>query len=540
MAALPIFFVTYWFSCLQSTHRPGERTVRRLKLSKALTIPDTTTIADACRRMAARRVDAALLTDSNALLCGIVTDKDIALRVIAEGRSVDDTPVSAVMTRNPLFVNIDTSAVEALQKMVTGRFRHLPVVENNEVVALLDITKCLYDAIARMERAAEKGNAIAAAVEGVEREFGNTISAPSTFIDTLRERMFRPTLATLVGDQSRVAIATPGDSVFAAAKQMREAKSSAVIVTNESSSKPLGILTTKDILLRVVAMNRSPNETPISQVMTASPECAVLDTTVVDALHIMHDGKFLHLPIVDRDGNVVACVDVIQLTHGAVATAVGNAGSAAEAASNMMQKFWDSTLALDAAEDEDETRQGGFVYDSEISHPNGLRGGAQVDHVFSFKMEDLKGRVHRFSCGTESLTELVVAVAGRLGSDFDPDNPPSVLYEDDEKDKVLLNSDEDLAAAVSFARTTGLKSLKLVFDFSEAPTENLRKASKEVKNERSGSTTTSRYIRNVVLVTAVACVAGAALYHSKYREQVEASLEPLRKYFRRPPHHRLA
>jgi signal-transduction protein with cAMP-binding, CBS, and nucleotidyltransferase domain len=54
---------------------PGERTVKRLKLSKALTIPDTTTVADACRRMATRRVDAALLTDSNAILCGIITDK---------------------------------------------------------------------------------------------------------------------------------------------------------------------------------------------------------------------------------------------------------------------------------------------------------------------------------------------------------------------------------------------------------------------------------------------------------------------------------
>jgi hypothetical protein len=56
---------------------------------------------------------------------------------------------------------------------VAGKFRHLPVVENGEVVALLDITKCLYDAIARMERAAEKGNAIAAAVESVEREWSN-------------------------------------------------------------------------------------------------------------------------------------------------------------------------------------------------------------------------------------------------------------------------------------------------------------------------------------------------------------------------------
>lgn len=53
----------------------GERTVKKLRLSKALTIPEGTSVSDACRRMAARRVDAVLLTDSNALLSGIVTDK---------------------------------------------------------------------------------------------------------------------------------------------------------------------------------------------------------------------------------------------------------------------------------------------------------------------------------------------------------------------------------------------------------------------------------------------------------------------------------
>lgn len=34
--------------------------------------------------------------------------------------------------------------------------------------------------------------------------------------------------------------------------------------------------------------------------MTPNPECASLDTTLVDALHTMHDGKFLHLPVTDR------------------------------------------------------------------------------------------------------------------------------------------------------------------------------------------------------------------------------------------------
>ena len=53
----------------------GERTVKKLRLSKALTIPEGTTVSEACRRMAARRVDAVLLTDANGLLSGIVTDK---------------------------------------------------------------------------------------------------------------------------------------------------------------------------------------------------------------------------------------------------------------------------------------------------------------------------------------------------------------------------------------------------------------------------------------------------------------------------------
>lgn len=34
--------------------------------------------------------------------------------------------------------------------------------------------------------------------------------------------------------------------------------------------------------------------------MTSNPECATLETTILDALHIMHDGKFLHLPVLDK------------------------------------------------------------------------------------------------------------------------------------------------------------------------------------------------------------------------------------------------
>ncbi|KAL4588574.1 hypothetical protein LXL04_001466 [Taraxacum kok-saghyz] len=125
-------------------------------------------------------------------------------RIVARELDLETTPVSTVMRRNPVFVISDTLAVEALQKMVQGKFRHLPAVENGEVIAILDIAKCLYDAIPGMERAAEKGKAIAAAVEGVENHCGTSASGSNTFIETLRERLFKPTLSTIISYNSKL------------------------------------------------------------------------------------------------------------------------------------------------------------------------------------------------------------------------------------------------------------------------------------------------------------------------------------------------
>ncbi|PWA90556.1 Cystathionine beta-synthase, core [Artemisia annua] len=297
---------------------PGERTVKRLRLSRGLTVPETTTVYEACCRMAARRVDALLLTDSNALLSGILTDKDVATRVIAHEIDFMNTPVSKVMTKNPIYVLSDTLAVDALQKMVQGKFRHLPVVENGEVIALLDIAKCLYDAIARMERAAEKGKAIAAAVEGVEKHWGTAFPGPNAFIDTLRERMFKPTLSTIISENSKIVTVSPFDTVVMATKKMEEFRISSAVVTVDN--KPRGIITSNDILTRVIAQDIPAESTLVEKVMTPSPECATIDTPIVDALHTMHDGKFLHLPVVDRDGFIVSIVDVLHITHAAIAT----------------------------------------------------------------------------------------------------------------------------------------------------------------------------------------------------------------------------
>lgn len=444
----------------------GERTVKRLRLSKALTVPENTSVHEACRRMAARRVDALLLTDSNALLCGILTDKDITTRVIARELNLEETPVSKVMTRNPVFVLSDTLAVEALQKMVQGKFRHLPVVENGEVVALLDIAKCLYDAIARMERAAEKGKAIAAAVEGVEKNWGTSASGTNTFIETLRERMFRPSLSTIIPENSKIVTVSPTDTVLVAAKKMLESRISCAVVSLEN--KPRGILTSKDVLMRVIAQNLSPESTSVEKVMTPNPECAIVDTPIVDALHTMHDGKFLHLPVVDRDGNIVAVVDVIHITHAAIAT-VGNTGVGNEAASSVMQKFWDSAMSIGPLDDDDESRSENSLKlasdgtDTGRSVPYPSPG---LPNTFAFKIEDKQGRMHRFNCETSTMTDLITSILQRVGDEIDRNNLPQILYEDEDHDKVVLASDSDLMAAIEHARLAGWKGLRLHLDYS--------------------------------------------------------------------------
>ncbi|KAL0291626.1 UNVERIFIED_CONTAM: CBS domain-containing protein CBSCBSPB1 [Sesamum calycinum] len=434
-------------SASRSAGLTGERTVKRLRLSKALTVPETTTVIEACRRMAARRVDALLLTDAKALLCGILTDKDIATRAIAREINLEETHVSKIMTRNPVFVLSGTLAVEALQKMVQGKFRHLPVVENGEVIALLDIAKCLYDAIARMERAAEKGKAIAAAVEGVEKHWGTSVSGPNTFIETLRERMFTPSLSTIIAEiQSRVVTVNPSDTVLVTAKKMLEVQASCAVVTVEN--KPRGILTSKDMLMSHSSRSSSRIHSG-GEGDAPNPECATVDTPIVDALHTMHDGKFLHLPVVDKDGTVVAVVDVLHITQAAVATVGSTAGVNGEAANSMMQNENSLKLNSDAGE-----------IGQSIPYPS-----STTSSNFAFKIQDRKEEC----IGTQNLADVITAILQRVGDEIDRNNLPQLLYEDEDGDKVVLASDGDLQAAVDHARLAGWKGLKLHLDYSGTP-----------------------------------------------------------------------
>ena len=73
--------------------------------------------------------------------------------MVARDLPAGTTNVAKVMTANPTVVSMKDPAMDALSTMVENHFRHLPVVDDNgAVVGVLDIAKCLNDAISKLRK----------------------------------------------------------------------------------------------------------------------------------------------------------------------------------------------------------------------------------------------------------------------------------------------------------------------------------------------------------------------------------------------------
>ena len=95
-------------------------------------------------------------------------------------------------------------------------------------------------------------------------------------------------------------------SVFDAVKKMKSREFGAALVTE--GDKVLGIFTERDLLNRVVAAERDAKTTKVTDVMTKDIKVAREDDTVVDSLGRMSNGRFRHLPVVDKDDNLTGFV----------------------------------------------------------------------------------------------------------------------------------------------------------------------------------------------------------------------------------------
>ena len=92
----------------------------------------------------------------------------------------------------------------------------------------------------------------------------------------------------------------PSATVREACCAMRDRRIGAVLVTGKEGQL-LGIFTGRDAVARVVAAGKSATKTKLGTVMTANPVTMAPDMTALDALRLMWDGGFRHVPLVEDD-----------------------------------------------------------------------------------------------------------------------------------------------------------------------------------------------------------------------------------------------
>jgi CBS domain-containing protein len=121
-------------------------TAREIMTPNATHCSEDTTAADAARKMASEGIGAVPVCDSD----GVVTDRDLALKVVAEGREAGTVRLGELVDRTEVVtIGADDSAEEAIRTMKDHAVRRLPVIDGRTLVGMVsqaDIARAMPDA----------------------------------------------------------------------------------------------------------------------------------------------------------------------------------------------------------------------------------------------------------------------------------------------------------------------------------------------------------------------------------------------------------
>lgn len=115
------------------------RLVRDVMTADPVSLPDTATVVEAARAMRDNDIGAVVITRRDGTPCGLVTDRDIAVRAIADGRDAASTPAGEICSERLTAVAPTTPIEEAVRTLRRGAIRRLPVIEDGRVVGILSL-----------------------------------------------------------------------------------------------------------------------------------------------------------------------------------------------------------------------------------------------------------------------------------------------------------------------------------------------------------------------------------------------------------------
>lgn len=122
------------------------------KGGEVVCIEPTADLAAAAQLLSSHRIGAVLIQGAGGYIIGILSERDIVRALSQHGASALSLPVAQVMTRDVMTCAEDDSIASIMEKMTTGKFRHMPVVNKGKLVGLISIGDVVKQRVGEIEQ----------------------------------------------------------------------------------------------------------------------------------------------------------------------------------------------------------------------------------------------------------------------------------------------------------------------------------------------------------------------------------------------------
>jgi CBS domain-containing protein len=125
------------------------------KRGNVVTIEPTADLTAAVKLLAERRIGAVVILGANHRIVGILSERDIVRALAAHGPTALNKPVGQVMTRDVKTCSEDDTIEGLMGRMTTGKFRHMPVVEQGRLIGIVSIGDVVKNRVEEIEHESE-------------------------------------------------------------------------------------------------------------------------------------------------------------------------------------------------------------------------------------------------------------------------------------------------------------------------------------------------------------------------------------------------
>ena len=120
-----------------------------------ISIEPTADLAAAVKCLASHRIGAVVIRGAGGRLSGILSERDIVRALAKHGSSALDLPVGQVMTRDVETCGEDDTVAHLMERMTAGKFRHVPVTRDEQLVGVISIGDVVKERVEEIERESE-------------------------------------------------------------------------------------------------------------------------------------------------------------------------------------------------------------------------------------------------------------------------------------------------------------------------------------------------------------------------------------------------